>query len=432
MRNTLVMLAAAALLGGSLAAACGDDDEGPSGGATGVVVADVEREPADPAAAATAGEALTETGFDLYRVLRGTDGNLAVSPYSVAAALSMTRVGAAGDTALEMDAVLHAELVDDLPVAFGSLDAELASRPGEFPNPTDGDPLVLELSFANALWPQSGFPFEDAFLETLARHYGAGVNVVDYVEDTEGAREEINGWVAEQTRDRIPELIAEGVLSTMTRLVLTNALYLNAPWQTPFEEEATDDGDFTLLDGTTVAVPLMRQSEQLAHAAGDGWQAVRLPYVGGALSMVVLVPDDGRFEEIESALDAALVDEIEASAADRQVVLALPRWEFRSQLGLNEPLRELGMVAAFGDGADFSAMSSEPLFVSDVVHEVFVSVDEEGTEAAAATAVVMAETSAPIDEPVELTVDRPYLFWIVDEPTGAVLFLGRVLDPLAE
>ena len=392
-----------------------------------IVSAAVERSPSDPAAASDAGTAVGAFGFDLYAALRSTPGNLAVSPYSVAAALAMTRAGAAGVTADEMDTVLHVDLVADLDAAFGSLDAELATRAGDIPSPA-GEPIALDLSFGNALWPQDGFPFETTFLESLADHYGAGVNVVDYLADTEVARRAINGWVAEQTRDRIPELIAPGVVDSSTRLVLTNALYLNAPWQFPFNEGGTRDGDFTLFDGTTTTVPFMSVTERFATTAGDGWQAVQLPYAGGALSMTVLVPDADRFTDIEADLRSVQHD-VDTSLTGGTVELRLPSWEYRTQIGLNDPLRALGMVTAFGDGADFSAMSPEPLFVSEVVHEVFVSVDEDGTEAAAATAVVMAETAAPADDPIRLDVDRPFMYWITDDATGALLFVGRVVNP---
>lgn len=425
---------------GLVVAGCGADDDGGGGGDgdgagsadVEVVMADVERSTPDAASAGSAGSAIAAFGTDLYGEVASEPGNLAISPYSVAAALAMTRVGAAGETAAEMDEVLHATAIDDLSVAFGSLDGVLATRPGEFPSPDpEGDALVLELSFGNALWPQTGFPFDDEFLATLAEQFGAGVNVVDYVADAEGARQLINEWVADRTADRIPELLQPGVVDAMTRLVLTNALYLNAPWEEPFEESATSDETFTLLDGATVTVPMMRMEEDLGYLGGDGWQAVRLPYVGGDLSMIVLVPDVGSFADVEAGLAASLLAEVADGLSSRTVRLGLPRWEYRTQLGLNDPLRALGMEQAFDDRADFSAMSPEPLVVSEVVHEVFVSVDEEGTEAAAATAVVMAETAMPVDV-VELTVDRPFLYWIVDEPTGAVLFLGRVLDPATD
>lgn len=390
--------------------------------------ANVERAVADNAAAASAAEIVTTFGSDLYAELRSTDGNLAISPYSVAVALSMTRVGAADTTASEMDAVLHTDLVEDLDAAIGSLEAELGQRPGTFPMP-EGDPVELELSFGNALWPQRDFDFEADFLDTLARHYGTGVQAVDYVANTEGARDAINGWVSDQTRDRIPELIPSGVLDVDTRLVLTNAVYLNAPWVYPFTDGGTEDAVFNLLDGQTVQTPTMQLSESLSYGRGDGWQAVALPYVNGELAMVVLVPDAGQFDSIEAALDAELIADVNTSMSGRQVNLRLPRWEYRVQTDLVEPLQNLGMTSAFTDQADFSNMSPTPLFISDVLHEVFISVDEKGTEAAAATAVAMSLTAGPADPPVDLTVDRPFIYWITDQPTGAALFLGRVVNP---
>ena len=400
----------------------------PEAGFDVVTAAGVERDEPSQEAAGSAGSATTALGTDLFAALKG-DGNLVLSPYSVAVALAMTRAGAAGVTAEEMDGVLHADELDDLHAAFGSLDAVLAERPGTFEIPGE-DPVELEVSFGNAVWPQTDFPFEDPFLEALARNYGAGVNVVDYINETEAARDAINDWVADQTRDRIPELIPQGVLSTLTRLVLTNAVYLNAPWRYPFEEDLTADGPFTLLDGSTVDVPLMRLAENLAYGADEGWEAVRLPYVDGNLSMVVLVPDAGSYASVADGFDEELIGTVDAALSFRQVQLAMPSFEFRTQSNLNDALKALGMPTAFTEEADFSAMSSESLAITDVLHEAFISVDEEGTEAAAATAVIVGETSAP--EPVAMTIDRPYLFWIVDEPTGAVLFLGQVLDPTAD
>jgi serpin B len=422
-----LVLVASVIVGG-VAVGCGDGD-GDGGAAEGIALisAEVDRAPTHPAAAAAAGEITAALGTDLFAQLPRT-GNLALSPYSVAVALAMTRAGAAGATADEMDIVLHATDLPDLHAGFGSLDAALAERTGTFDLP-GGEPVELELSFGNAIWPQAGFPFEDPFLEILAGHYGAGVQAVDYVGDTEGARQAINGWVAGETRDRIPELIPPDVLSALTRLVLSNAVYLNAPWLHPFDEAGTGDAAFELLDGATVTAPLMHLDESLPYGAGDGWQAVELPYAGGELAMVVLVPDAGSYETTEAELGPALIASVGAALAGRQVDLRLPSFELRSQLDLSDPLRALGMPTAFTDGADFSAMSPEPLEISDVLQEVFVSVDEKGTEAAAATAVVMDLTAAPADDPVTLVVDRPYLFWITDRETGAVLFLGRVLDP---
>jgi serpin B len=220
------------------------------------------------------------------------------------------------------------------------------------------------------------------------------------------------------------------VLDAMTRLVLTNAIYLKAPWLYPFDEGGTADAPFVRLDGSRVQAPFMHLGGFLHFASGDGWQAVSLPYLDAKLEMVILVPDTGRFAATESSLDRGLLEEVGRSFEGERVDLRMPRWEFRTQAGLNQALGELGMPTAFSDAADFSAISSaEPLQISAVLHEAFISVDEKGTEAAAATAMVVMATGAPVDPPVRLTVDRPFLFWIADKPTGAILFLGRVVDP---
>ncbi len=418
-------LLAAAMVG------CGDDsgEPGPPGSAAGIefLASGKAQAAPDPAAASSAADLINAAGADLYSRLGATDGNLALSPYSIVVALAMARAGAEGQTGTEIDSVVHASEASDLHAALGSLDGELATREGTFPVP-DADPVELELRFANAVWPQNGFPFEDEYLDLLATRYGAGVYTVDYAQDAAGARDAINGWVSDQTRERIPELIPEGVVDALTRLVLTNALYLKAPWLHPFQEGGTSPGPFTQLDGTTVNVPLMGLDAGLDYATGDGWQAVRLPYIGGELAMVVAVPDAGGFDDVDSAFDTQFFTEVESSMEASQVRLRLPRWEFRSQLPLNSTLQDLGMTTAFTPEADFSGLSSERLSITDVIHEVFIAVDEEGTEAAAATAVVIGETSAP-GNVVELTVDRPFHFWIVDQPTGTILFLGRVLEP---
>jgi serpin B len=284
------------------------------------------------------------------------------------------------------------------------------------------------VTIANALWGQDGHAFEADFLDALAENYGAGMRIVDFVGATEAARGVINEWVADETNDRITDLIPEGALGPMVRMVLTNAVYLDATWRVPFDPEATADGPFTLLDGPQVTVPIMHQEESLPYASGEGWQAVELPYVGGELAMTILVPDAGRYGEIEA--DAgALLDAVRGSEV-RMVRLGLPSFEFRTQTGLGDVLRRLGMPGAFDPAtADFSGMTAaERLFISDVIHEAFIAVDEAGTEAAAATAVVMRATGAPMDA-VTLEIDRPFLFSLYDRETGAVLFMGRVLDP---
>ena len=256
------------------------------------------------------------------------------------------------------------------------------------------------------------------------------MRLVDFQRDPEGVREVINGWVADQTNDRITELLPQGIIDTLTRLVLTNAVYFKASWVFPFPKENTADGPFHLLDGSTVQTPMMNFDKRTMYGEVDGVQAVELPYAGFQYSAYVVVPAEGEFEEFERTLDAEAVEAILDGLRDAQVKLTMPKFEFESSFNLNETLAALGMPSAFNPSeADFSGMDgTRELYISDVVHKAFVSVDEEGTEAAAATGVVM-NTSLP--PPAELVVDRPFLFLIRHNQTGAILFVGRVLDPTA-
>ncbi|MBS3784505.1 MAG: serpin family protein, partial [Anaerolineae bacterium] len=309
-----------------------------------------------------------------------------------------------------------------------ALDQELAQR-GE--GAEGKDEQGFRLNIANAIWGQRDYAFLDAFLDVLAENYGAGLRVLDFAGAPEAARVTINEWVSEETEGKIENLIPSGAIDPLTRLVLTNAIYFNAAWAHPFQEEATRDGSFTLLKDDQVTVPMMRQTESFGYGTGEGYQAVELPYDGREMSMVILLPDRDTFEAFEDSLDGERVQDIVSGLKYRQVALTMPTFEFDSRFSLNQALAELGMPAAFSGDADFSAMTGDKdLFISDVVHKAFVSVDEEGTEAAAATAVVMKRLSMP-EEPVVVTVDHPFLFLIRDIETGTILFVGRVLDPTA-
>jgi serpin B len=393
-----------------------------------VAMSDLARAPgsATEAEIAAASAALEQFGVDLYRALVAGDDNLVVSPVSIMLALAMTYAGADGATAAEMAATLRIDLDDEaLHRAFNALDTMLESR--SFEGPENDGVLV---STANSLWGQQGLEFNETFLDTLAVNYGAGLRLVDYMTAAEQARLVINEWVAAETNDKITDLIPAGVLDSLTRLVLVNAVYLDATWTSQFDPDSTYDGPFLLTGGADVTVPLMTQSASFPYASGDGWQAVELPYLRNELGMLLIIPDEGRFAPIESMLTGGLIADVASGLAPVEVALTMPKFEFRTQAGLNPALRQLGMSAAFDpDVADFSKMTSEThLIISEVIHEAYISVDEEGTEAAAATAVVMRATSAPL-ETVQLTIDRPFLFALRDLETGALLFLGRVMDP---
>jgi serpin B len=405
---------------------------------------DVPRSPATASDSdiRSAAQSVQAFGIDLYTVLadRADASNVVFSPASIVTALAMTYVGAAGNTAPEMAKTLHFTLPDEtLHPAFNALDTLLKSRSWEGKD-HKGDKVGVLVRSANSLWGQRDVVFEKPFLDTIAADYGAGVRLVDFTTAAEEARKAINSWVSTETADKIPELIPQNTLDALTRMVLVNAVYLDATWASQFDLEQTEDGPFTTLSGDVVTVPMMRQSTPYAYGIGDGWQAVQLPYLHDELAMLLIVPDQGRFAEIEARLVPAgtadgLIDQaVQSLSTTVEVQLTMPKFKFRTQAGLREALQSLGMTSAFAaDQADFSRMTTqEPLFISDVIHEAYIAVDEEGTEAAAATAVVMRALGVmETMETITLTIDRPFLFTLRDVETGALLFLGRVTDPAA-
>jgi serpin B len=395
-----------------------------------LVSSDAPRVQADPADAGSAGAAITAFGMELYRQVATGDGNVIVSPASIALALGMARAGARGATATEMDAVLHDMATDEHAGWLNALDAALASRTGTF-NDEDGKDQPVTLRIANSLFPQRGLTLQDAYLDALASRYGAGVRLVDYQADAEAAREAINAWVAEQTEDRIPELLVPGTITPDVLLTLVNAIYLKAAWRNAFPEAQTRDGPFTRPDGSTVTTSLMHATYGYGYAEGSGWQAVELPYVGGSLAMTVVLPDS--LSAFEEGLDAELLDAITDALEPRNVRLAFPRFGIESKVELSDVLVAMGMPSAFNPGAaDFSGITTDAaLYIAAVIHQANMDVDEKGTTAAAATAIVMRGAAIP-GEPVTVTVDRPFLFALRDVPTGTILFLGRVADPTAE
>ncbi len=392
---------------------------------------DLPRASADPAAATDAATAVNAFGFDFYRALLAQPGsNVVISPASVAIALAMARAGARGETAAEMDAVLRSLGTDQGAAGINALDQALSRRSGTY-TARDGRGYDLTLTIANAPFAQRDEAWQQPFLDALAQRFGAGLRLVDYRADTEGARRQINTWVDEQTHQRIPELIVPDVLDQLTRLVLVNAIYLKAPWAQPFDPAVTKPGTFTRLDGTTVDVPMMAIGDSFAYAEGPGWRAVELPYVGEQIAMTIIVPDN--LTDYQGTLDADSFAQVTAALSSREVELTMPRFAAETKASLASVLEELGMPLAFDpDQADFSGMTTqEPLYISDVIHQANITVDEKGTEAAAATAVVMEAGAAPT-EPVHMNVDRPFIFALRDLQTGAILFLGQIVDPAAD
>ena len=371
----------------------------------------------------------TAFALDLLHEIGTAAGNLFYSPYSMSSALAMAYAGARGATESQMADVLHFPLDQQkLHPAFNWIDLALNGR-GEIEPPYGGE--GFQLNVVNAAWGQRGYSFLRSYLDTLAVNYGSGLRLLDFIEDPEGARETINDWVSDETNERIVDLLPPGSIDAFVRLVLTNAVYFNAPWLKPFDTEDTATGTFEPLDREAVDVEMMHQVETFGYASWDGGQAVELPYNGETLSMILFVPDRGTYEAFEAELDLDRYEGIVDSLEPREVDLGLPKFEFAYDVSLVNPLTALGMTDAFTGAADFSGIDgTRNLFISDVLHKAWVSVDEAGTEAAAATAVIISLVAHP-GPPVVLTINRPFLFVIRDVPTGTILFIGRVVDPAA-
>ena len=364
-----------------------------------------------------------------------SDANLFCSPYSISLGLAMSYAGARGETERQMADTLRLHLSQDrLPSAFNALDLALTSQP------VSKDGPEFRINVANSLWGQENHGFLEAFLDVLSQNYGEEVREVDFKHNHEDARIRINDWVSEETGERIKDLISPGAVSPYTRLVLANAIYFSAAWRMPFEESITTRLPFFRLDGGGSEVPMMRQKAEFGYTSGEGYQAVELPYEGGEMAMTILLPDSGRFGAFEESIVGSTMEVILGGLETRLVRLTMPKFEVESSFSLSDALDEMGMPDAFDEkSADFSGMDGlschagddECLLITDVLHQAFISVDESGTEATAATAVIVEIPKSLIvePEPIELTVDRPFIFLLRDRTTGAVLFVGRVLHP---
>ena len=363
------------------------------------------------------GDATAAFGLDLFQQVASVeDGNVIVGPYSAWLALAMTTVGASGSTYDELAAALRFPLEEErLLPAVNALDRTLTHH---------ADDETVTFNVANRLWGQRGMTFQSPFLDAMVEHFGAPLAVADFATDPESGRAQINGWVDERTDGNIPELLPAGVIDSNTELVLVNAVHLDAPWELAFDPDQTAPGPFTRIDGSTVRTELMHYDQYLPTAVDEAWAAVELPYEGGGLSMVVVVPND--YAAFEAGLDEATLDDILGRISDGGVHLTLPRFSFSTHASLTGPLQAMGVASAFDRAAaDFGRMTEGGgLFVDAVEHEAFIDVNEEGTEAAASTGVVMAGSHGPT-----IDASRPFLFLIRDRATNAILFMGRVLDP---
>jgi serpin B len=415
---------AALILVGAVASGCAGE-----AAAVAEATSTATRGPGSLADARQASAALDAFGFDFYRAALTSGGNAVVSPTSIVLALSMAQAGARGETGSQMDAVLHSLAGSGDGDGINSLDQALAGLSGTFKDVSGtGRPVTLRI--ANAPFAQRGLQLQQPFLDTLASRYGAGLRLVDYKNDPSGACRLIDSWVSDQTEGRIPELLDS--LQPSTRLVLVNAIYLKAPWLKPFDEHDTKTAPFTRPDGSQVGVPTMSLNlSEGRYASGTGWQAVELPYINNTLAMTIVVPDD--LAAFERGLDAARFAQITTALQQAIVDLTLPRFKIETKSELASTLAGMGMPLAFDSArADFSGITTEErLYIAKVVHQANIAIDENGTEASAATAVVMAAaTGAPV-QPVTMHVDRPFIFAVRDTTTGAILFLGRVVDPSA-
>jgi len=363
---------------------------------------------------------------DLYAQLRTQPGNLFFSPESISTAFGMAYAGARGQTAKEMEHVFHFTLPPDrLHPAMGAL---LAGMNAQHKN--------YELRVADALWAQQDASFLPDYLKLVQADYGAGFHRVNFKVSPDGVRETINAWVEKQTNDKIKNLLSPGVVNRSTRLVLTNAIYFKGNWQDQFDAEATQKEEFHLTATQWVMAPMMHRTNGYRYYDGGTFQALELPYAGDEIAMVVLLPKDKEglpaLEQLFASGVAA--DWIQKLEFEDKVILTLPRFTMTQQFELSSTLAKMGMPQAFSNGADFSGMTGKPDFtISAAIHKAYIDVNEQGTEAAAATAIVMRATAArmpfPEPPPIVFDADHPFLFLIRDTSSGAILFLGRETDP---
>ena len=361
--------------------------------------------------------------FDLYNKLAVDPGNLFCSPYSISVALAMTSAGARGDTAAQMVRALHFDAVANPHAALADLT-----------NAFNAKGKIYRLAIANALWGQTGYLFQADFLALMKRYYGAGFRQVDYVDDgrREQARRAINRWVADQTQQKIQNLIQPRILNALTRLVLTNAIYFKGKWAQQFKPADTRELPFYLSDREKITVPLMRQKEEFKYTEDAAAQFMELPYQGGDLSMALILPrPEVGLKKLEEQLTPAKLQKWLSQSDAREVEVFLPRFKLEQSIQLNEVLKGLGVVDAFDDSlADFSGMAPQKgLYITNVIHKAFVDVQEEGTEAAAATAVIMGAKAMPPQKKLIFRADRPFVFLIRDNRSGSILFMGRCMDP---
>jgi len=355
--------------------------------------------------------------FDLYHRIQAVPGNLFYSPFSISTALTMVYAGTAGDTAGQMAGVLHLNRSDN------TVNSKIRALQQDLENRNSSE--FTELSITNALWGEQSTIILSEYLQQMNAFYAAAFHTVDFTKALESSRE-INQWVSDNTHNHIQEFLQPESIEGAT-LVITNAVYFKAPWQFKFVKGTTDEVFYTL-NGEQIRVPMMKHEVMtFKYIRGENYQAVDLPYQNTDLSMLVILPDEGQFTDFENSLDNTRLNSILESLKKAAVILTMPKFEFESNYRLNDYLQALGMTDVFGP-ADFSGMTAQPgLFLTDVLHSTYISVDENGTEAAAGTGAIVASATKN-----SMVVNRPYLFLIRDNETGTIIFIGRVLNPILE
>jgi len=422
MRSGVMVGLAAALI----AAGCG-------GPATGTEVrSHAERQSPDPDMVPQTALANSAMGADLFHVLAGRNGNFVFSPYAVSTGLAMAAAGAAGTTADQLDVVQHVTPGLDLDLGLDTIAQQLDDREGQRTSTTRRGHVSLDLPVS--LWGQKDTQIEQPFLDTLSSSFGTGIRLVDFRSDPEASRRSMNTWTRQQSDGSVEELIPRGMITDVTRLVVTAAASVQAPWEVPFDLSHSKPAPFTTLDGHTVNPVTMeaRAPTGLSYAKSDGWQAVGLPYLGGELEMVVLMPDVGRYADVEQQFDGAKLQRVLSLLQPAPLDLHLPKFGFTTQANLADVIAQAGAAAPFTPGeADFSGITQdEALSISSFPQQAFLSVDEDGT-VAKATQVVTNGDSSPGGVLTTVNVDRPFIVMVVDRATDEPLFLGRVVNPVS-
>jgi len=364
---------------------------------------------------------INKFGFDLYKNLKKEykDQNLFYSPTSISIAFVMAYAGARGDTEKQMADVLHFTLPQErLHSAYSKLIEKLKSAKD------------YELSIANALWLQKDYKLLKEFLDTIGKYYKGGFCEVDYIKNHKDACEKINNWVSKETKGKIDNILKPEDITIDTRLVLTNAIYFKGKWLTEFDKQFTRDEDFYLINGEKTKVKMMYQKSRFHYYENNDFQLLEMPYKGNEVSMVIILPKTGKLETVENNMNEKKLQEWLNSTTKREVKAYIPKFKFTLRYNLSEVLSNMGMKDAFSRRANFSGINGNyDLYIGKVIHQAFVEVNEEGTEAAAATALIMETKALIIEEPVVFKADHPFIFLIRDKETNSILFMGRVMNP---